>query len=61
MSHFEFTVTIVTIVIAFAISELMAGWGRIWRQPHRFMAAGPTIQPVPGIREFTNGPWAPMM
>jgi hypothetical protein len=31
MSKFEFTATIVSIVIAFALSELMAGWGRILR------------------------------
>src|SRR5262245_23984908 len=35
MSKFEFTVTIVSIVIAFALSELMAGWGRILRHHPR--------------------------
>lgn len=32
MSKFEFTITIVSIVIAFALCELMAGWGRLLRQ-----------------------------
>ena len=44
MSKFEFTITIVSIVIAFAISELMAGWGRVLRhQPsirHDWMFSG---------------------
>jgi len=35
MSKFEFTITIVSIVIAFALSELMAGWGRILRHHQR--------------------------
>jgi hypothetical protein len=35
MSKFEFTVTIVSIVIAFALSELMAGWGRVLRHHPR--------------------------
>ncbi len=35
MSKFEFTVTIVSIIIAFALSELMAGWGRILRHRPR--------------------------
>jgi hypothetical protein len=35
MSKFEFTVTIVSIVIAFALSELMAGWGRVLRHRPR--------------------------
>ncbi len=44
MSKFEFTITIVSIVIAFALSELMAGWGRVLRhQPlvrHDWMFSG---------------------
>ncbi len=35
MSKFEFTITIISIVIAFALSELMAGWGRILRHRPR--------------------------
>lgn len=35
MAKFEFTITIISIVIAFALTELMAGWGRIIRHSPR--------------------------
>jgi hypothetical protein len=41
VSKFEFTVTIVSIVIAFALCELLAGWGRLLRQQPR-----PRIDPL---------------
>ena len=61
MSKFEFTITIVSIVIAFAISELMAGWDRVLRhQPpaqHDWMFSGWSLGVILAAVLHWSGLW----
>ncbi|MDT8428859.1 MAG: hypothetical protein RQ757_08850 [Pseudomonadales bacterium] len=40
MSKFEFIMMFVSVVVAFAMAELMMGWGRLLRARHRIKNAG---------------------
>lgn len=40
MSQFEFVVVLMSFVVAFAISEILAGWGRQFAQRERVKASG---------------------
>ena len=41
MTRFEFTSVLVSIVLAFALSEILSAWGRIIKYPHQLSISWP--------------------
>jgi hypothetical protein len=41
MTRFEFASVLVSIVLAFALSEILAAWGREIKYPHQLSVSGP--------------------